>query len=231
MRFGTAGARAMKHISIFLVVLVGLLGSGIANAEEIVVPLFAKAPVLNGKVDPAQWAQAARIDGLVAEDGKLERRGVRTYVGATETTLYITMQSRLPDEGPLLAAVDHDGLKVVYDDALEVFVDPTPALADRVSYQMLTNSLGHAGYQAHLRGKGTESATWTGNWQQAQSQAGGFWNFECAIPIASMSQAGIGRKATDGTWVINLCRDWRPDWAWTSFTGKYTWSGLTFRFT
>src|SRR6201999_1292467 len=74
------------------------------------------------------------------------------------------------------------------------------------------------------------AATWNGKWQQAQSQADGFWNFECAIPIASMSHAGAGRKATDGTWMINLCRDWRPDWGWSSFTGKYPWSGITFRF-
>jgi hypothetical protein len=219
----------MKRISLLLI-LVCLSLSRIAVADEITVPLFTKPPILNGKIDPAQWAQAARIDGLVAEGGKLERRAVRTYIGATETTLYIAIQSRLPDEGSLLATVDHDGLKVVYDDALEVFIDPSPELVDKACYQMLTNSLGHAGYQAHLHGKGTESPTWTGNWQQAQSQTDGFWTFECAIPIASMSQSGPGRKSTDGTWMINLCRDWRPDWAWTSFTGKYTWSGLTFRF-
>jgi hypothetical protein len=201
-----------------------------APAQEIVVPLFSTPPNVAAPFDPAQWAGAARVDGFVSA-GKLERRRAIGFIGATQTTLYVAIQSRLPDSGPLLATVDHDSLKVVYDDAVEIFVDPSPDDTGRVSYHMLANSLGRAGYEAAVRGGAQEAASWTGNWQHSQSQTGGYWNFQCAIPIASMPHAGDGRKATDGVWLINLCRDWRPDWAWSSFTGDFLWSGLRFKFT
>src|ERR1019366_6587263 len=113
-----------------------------------------------------------------------------------------------------------------------LWIDPAPLGIDRVVYQMIANSLGHAGYGTQTRGKGAEDLNWAGNWKQASSQTDGFWDFECAIPIASMSQAGAGRQSTDGTWLINLCRNWRRHWMASSFTGgRYVWYGLTFRFT
>ena len=219
-----------RSLLLACVLLMMVWGGGVATAQEIVVPLFAKPPTLDGKIDSAQWAGAARIDGFVT-DSKLERRAVHSYVGATHDTLYVAIQSRLPDQGPLLATVSRDTLKVVYDDAVEVFVDPAPGATDRVAYHMLANSLNHAGFETAVRGKASLDASWSGNWPHASSLANGYWNFECAIPIASLTSAGPGRTATQGTWLINLCRDWRPDWGWSSFTGQYLWSGLTFRFT
>jgi hypothetical protein len=40
----------------------------------------------------------------------------------------------LPEAGPLLAEVKGDNLKAVYDDAVEVFVDPTLDAPDHVGY-------------------------------------------------------------------------------------------------
>jgi hypothetical protein len=40
-----------------------------------------------------------------------------------------------------------------------------------------------------------------------------------------------GRKITDGIWAVNLCRNWKPDWAWSSLSGAYPFSGLRFIFT
>ena len=221
-----------KLLSIGIVFVWALLETQLAAAaaQDVVVPLFSKAPAIDGRLGPAEWAGAVRIDGFVT-DGKLERRAVRGFVGATQDTVYLAIQSRLPDQGPLLASVNSDTLKVVYDDAVEVFIDPAPDGSDRVSYHMLANSLGRAGFETAVRGKGTEAASWSGRWPHAESVVDGMWTFECAVPIASMGQAGAGRRATDGVWLINLCRDWRPDWAWSSLTGTYLWSGLRFRFT
>jgi hypothetical protein len=220
----------LRRVFFLAIVLLGMAIARSATAQEIVVPLFSTPPKVDGAFDPAQWTRAERIDGFISA-GKLERRRAIAYVGATQTTLYVAIQSRLPDSGPLLATVDHDSLKVVYDDAIEIFVDPSPDDSARVIYHMLANSLGRVGYETAARGGGREAVNWIGNWPHSESQTGGFWNFQCAIPIASMPHAGAGRKATDGVWLINLCRDWRPDWAWSSLTGDYFWSELRFKFT
>ena len=47
-----------------------------------------------------------------------------------------------------------------------------------------------------------------------------------------MKMAGSARKTTEGVWQINLCRDWKSDWAWSSLApGGYEKSGLRFVFT
>ena len=135
-----------------------------------------------------------------------------------------------PDKGPLQAAVTRDSLKAAFDDAVEVFVDPMPEAADRVNYQFLVNSLGKGGYRIHTSGSPAEESNWSGNWRHAHGLHDGWWHFECAIPAASMKMAGAGRKTTEGVWQMNLCRDWKPDWAWSSLVpGGYEKSGLRVR--
>jgi hypothetical protein len=46
-----------------------------------------------------------------------------------------------------------------------------------------------------------------------------------------MKTVAGGRRTTDGVWLINLCRDWKNPWQWSSLTGDYANSGLRFAFT
>ena len=128
------------------------------------------------------------IDGFVQQtDLKLEPRRVKCFVGATETTIYVAIQSQLPDEGDLLTISNADSLKVVYDDSLEVYVCPTPDSSDKVDYQFIANSADRCGYNIHISGNAQEEPSWKGNWKHASGLHDGWWHFECAIPIESMS--------------------------------------------
>ena len=209
--------------------LAGVLAA--PGAEVFRVPLMQTAPKLDGQIEPREWAASAGFDGFITlNEGKLQRRRARGFVGATATHLYVALQTQLPDEGALVAEVKTDSLKAVYDDAAEVFVCPTPDAADRVDYQFLCNSLGKGGYNIHLLGAGKEEPAWQGGYRQAHAQQDGWWSTEIAIPLASLGAGARGRKATDGLWAVNLCRDWKPDWAWSSLSGAYPHSGLRFRF-
>ena len=202
------------------------------QAAEFRVPLMKQAPTIDGNIDPIEWALAAGIDGFVQQtDLKLEPRRVKCFVGATETTIYVAIQSQLPDEGDLLTRTNADSLKVVYDDSLEVYVCPTPDSSDKVDYQFIANSADRCGYNIHISGNAQEEPSWKGNWKHASGLHDGWWHFECAIPIESMSTVTKGRKTTDGVWSINATRNWRPDWRWTSLTGGYANSGVRFTFT
>ncbi|MBT7161981.1 MAG: hypothetical protein HN904_04335, partial [Victivallales bacterium] len=195
-------------------------------AADCVVPLFGRAPVIDGKADGAEWVRAAGFTGFQWQ-GDLEQRRVRGCVGATETHLYVAIVSQLPDKGQLVAKLDRNSLKAVHDDSLEVYVCPTPDAAKRVDYQFLTNSKGFGGYNIHQVGGDSENVAWKGGWQQASGFHDGEWHFECAIPIASMVK---NRTATDGEWRINLTRNWKNPWTWSSLAGAYAQGGLRFRF-
>jgi hypothetical protein len=208
-------------------------GEEAARAEaqpEFRVPLLKAAPKIDGRIDPAEWAAGAGFDGLVWE-GRLQQRRAWTHVGATETHLYVAIRTSLPDEGALAASVEAESLKAVYDDAVEVFVNPTPDRTQQVDYQFLANSRGKGGYNVHLLGGAKEAVAWQGGWEQAHGMHDGCWHFECAIPIASMGTVEKGRKTTDGLWRVNLARDWKDPWEWSALgDGGYPFKGLLFRF-
>ena len=213
--------------------ILGALGAlVISAAEDFRVPLMKQAPKLDGQIEPREWAASAGFDGFITlNDGKLQRRRARGFVGATPTHLYVAIQSQLPDEGALLAEVKTDSLKAAYDDSVEVYVCPTPEAVDKVDYQFLTNSLGKGGYNIHLLGAAKEDVAWRGDFEQAHGQHEGWWLAEVAIPLGRLGAGAQGRKSTDGVWAVNLTRNWKPDWAWSSLSGAYPHSGLKFVFT
>ena len=109
-------------------------------------------PTLDGEVRPTEWAMAACFDGL-SHKGILEERRARVYVGATRKPhLYIAVISELPPEHDPLADVTAHSDKIVFDDAVEVWIDPTPGDDNGVAFQMLTNAKGVDAYLTHPRG-------------------------------------------------------------------------------
>jgi len=184
-------------------------------ASEYRVPLMAKAPAIDGRIDPAEWARAAGFDGFAFRNS-VDRRRARAWVGATATHLYLAIRTQLPDEGELAASVKKDTVKVVFDDSVEVWIDPTPGSEHGDMFQMLANSVGSIGYKHHGRGRIQEKPTWAGHWTVANALHDGHWHCEVAVPIAEIAP---GRTATQGAWGINLCRNWKNPWGFSSIGG------------
>ena len=204
-----------------------LLTLSLAYADEYRAPLMTKAPTIDGRVDPAEWARAVGFDGLSFQ-GVLEERAGRAYVGATETALYVGIVSELPKEGGILAQVNNDTPKLVFDDSVEVWIDLSPGQADARIYQALANPLGKIAYIAQKRGNMPEMPTWRGNYKVANGFHGGYWHCEMEIPLADLAQ---GRKATDGSFGINVCRNWKQPWQFSSLGASgYSPEALTFTF-
>ena len=186
------------------------------------VPLMDKPPTLDGRIEPAEWARAAGFDGFAFQN-MLERRRVRAWAGATPTHLYFAIQSQLPDEGEILAQVSNDTVKVVFDDSIEVWIDPTPGSEHGQTFQMLANAIGRVGYKHHGRGNVQENPAWQGNWKVANGFHDGSWHCEVEVPIGNLPQVPNLREAkrevTQGSWGINLCRNWKQPWAFSSLGG------------
>ena len=191
-------------------------------AAEFQVPLMSKPPTIDGRAEPAEWARAVGLDGF-AFNQTLDRRRVRAFVGATKSHLYFAIVSQLPDEGQLVANVTLDTVKLVFDDSIEVWIDPTPGSEHGQRFQMLANSAGRTAYKHHGRGNVPEDPTWQGNWRVANGFHGGHWHCEIEVPIENLPQVPnlreVGREVTDGAWGINLCRNWKNPWAFSSTGG------------
>ncbi len=172
------------------------------------------APLLSGSPEKA-WSNCTSFDGF-AWEGKLERRRVRAFVAATETHIHALIRSQLPAEGELVAACDKDSEKLVFDDSVEVWIDPTPGSESGAAYQLIANSLGRRYFAMHPRGNVKADPTWNGDWKVKCTTQDGWWDCEVVIPISSVA---AGRKASDGVWGINLCRNWKNPWAFSSLGG------------
>ncbi|MBL7222631.1 MAG: hypothetical protein ISS72_02135 [Candidatus Brocadiae bacterium] len=212
-----------------------LLLATMALGADYRVPLMGKPPTLDGRIDAAEWATAAGFSGF-AMNGQLERRRVQAFVGATASHLLIAVKSQLPDDGELLTKIQKDTVKLVFDDSIEVWVDPTPGTEHGQTFQMLFNAAGRRGYKHHARGRDKENPTWQGNWQVANGLHDGWWHAEVAIPIAELPQPGAavphgGRTSDQGVWGINVCRNWKQPWAFSSLGGgPYAPEGIRFTF-
>jgi hypothetical protein len=192
--------------------LLGALVCGAALAGEYCAPLMSAAPAIDGQVGAQEWSGAVRVDGF-GWQGALERRRCTGYVGATDAHLYCAVVSQLPVEGEILADVDRDSENLVFDDAVEVWIEPTFGQESGMRFQMLANSRDHAWYKMHRYGNVPENPGWRGDWALKSGMHDGYWHLEVAVPLDSVAP---GRKATDGAWGVNLCRDWKQEWAWAS---------------
>jgi hypothetical protein len=206
-----------------------LLLAGVAMAADYRVPLMAKPPTIDGKIEPAEWAASAGFDGF-AFNNTLDRRRIRAWVGATKTHLYFAIQSQLPDEGQLVAEVNKDTVKLVFDDSIEVWIDPTPGSEHGQAFQLLanaalrptqggmslSNAAGRTAYKHHGRGNVAENPAWQGDWKVANGFHGGWWHCEIEVPIGDLAP---GRTADQNAWGINLCRNWKNPWAFSSTGG------------
>ena len=163
------------------------------------------APVLDGKLDEACWAQAAVAGEFVLHGGKgYATHETEARVLWDDSRLYIGMRSLDPDVGKLKKeAAGRDGF-VFTDDCIEVFLIPpaNPFLAKAPEseryFHLGVNALGAAwdgiGYD--------HSGKWNGGLAAAASIHKDRWEMELSLPWA-----GLGSKPVDGdVWAINFNR-------------------------
>jgi len=181
---------------------------------DFIAPIASQAPKLDGLIEDGEWAGAVQIDGFGAD-----RRRARGYVMATQTHLHLAIRSQLPVKGELLADVDRDNTpKMVFDDSVEIWIDPWPNEPNGRKYQFMTNLLNRRWAKMHPRGTFKGDVNWKPEWQVAGAIHGEHWHCEIAIPIAELTD----RSAAEGTWHVDLWRNWKRPWK-QAFMGKTVW--------
>jgi Family of unknown function (DUF6067) len=197
----------------------------LAHEPAIAVRLTQHPPTVDGAVHEDEWSEATVVDGFSDLQGARERRPARAYVAADEQNLYLAIISALPEQGALQSEVDRPTLELVHDDSVEFWLDAEPERARHAVYQLIANALGTTASQGTGYGM-TVQPSWEKSWQLASGMHDGHWQVELRVPISSVAP---GRRTTEGEWRINLCRNWKRPWTFTSmFGGDYA-RGKRFR--
>lgn len=178
------------------------------------IPLMKNPPVLDGELRKAEWREAFCFDGF-SHQGALEQRTARAFIGATARHLYFAICSEMPKTGKLIADATTHTSKIVWDDSVEIWINPLPGSDSGATFQCLINSLGFDAYQVETRGQVSpkEYYGWKGNYRIVNNFVDGFWHCLVEVPINTIV---AGRQTTDGAWAINVCRNFKNPWAFSS---------------
>ena len=221
----------MKHFPVILFPLLAILIIGFQSnssaAAPITITLFSTAPSMQLPLNAKEWGNAAQFDGF-AWNGKLERRKASAWIGATKDAIYIAVSSQLPIKGNLTTEVMRGTVRLVFDDSVEIWIDPTPGTEAGETYQMLANSAGKQAWVMHPRGGAQENPVWRGDWNMVSGMENGWWQCIFRIPVAGIAP---GRTTDQGMWGINVCRNWKNPWMFSSLGGGPYPPSMTFRFT
>ena len=183
--------------------------------DEYRVPIMTIPPTMDGLVREEEWKLAVGFDGM-SYSGNLDERRARVYIGATKTHFYFAVISEMPPDGKLATTITtHSAEKIVWDDSIEVWIEPDPGKESGIVHQMVTNASGIEAYQSTARGhvKPEEAYGWKGNYQIVNGFHEGYWHCQIAVPVERLAQ---NRLTTDGRWGINLCRDFKNPWGFAS---------------
>ncbi|OGV82677.1 MAG: hypothetical protein A3K19_32500 [Lentisphaerae bacterium RIFOXYB12_FULL_65_16] len=162
-------------------------------------PVLSAAPQVDGKLDDACWANAARFSGFVQLASTSPAAAVtEVMVGRTADALFLGIRCQEPNMAGLVAKMKGDkDVSVFADDEVEVFVS---AHADGSDYRQFALSVAGGRYDGANR-----DGLWNGPWQSATVREATAWTAEIAIPFTSLA---YGPEVGD-TWRLNVCR-YRP---------------------
>lgn len=160
----------------------------------VVCPEVSRPPVLDGRIDPAEWAAGGCLSDFVLLGGRgLPRLPTRVRVMHTRSALYIAAQMEDDKPGDLVANVRERDGRVYEDDCLEVFV----VEAGQSEYaHFVVNSLGT---RFDEYGKDVaENFEW--NAVAAVTAAG--WSLEIELPFGDQ-----GAPLEGETWRLGVARN------------------------
>jgi hypothetical protein len=161
----------------------------------------AKAPVIDGKLDEAEWASAAQVDDLheiqPTEYAPASERTI-VYVMYDSEALYIGARLLDREPGQITARIGRQGEQVFGDDWFSVMLDPYHDRRSGYRFQTNPNGLRE---EALYKNIADEQWEWQGIWYTASTIDEQGWIAEIAIPYKTLSF-----DPANDTWGINFRR-------------------------
>jgi hypothetical protein len=159
------------------------------------VPEVTKAPQVDGKVEPAEWAKAAVLSDFVCLGGdSLPKLHTVVYAQYDASNFYLAAVCSDPDPANLRTAADKRDGPVLDDDCIEFIVDTVGQRKDAAHLAVNAANVQYDSWNADV----SQDFKWT----SATSRGPDGWSVELALPFAR----GIGPAVGD-SWLINVARN------------------------
>ncbi len=211
MRF--SGLIAAVCVCLLLGVIGGLRAAESTNVPTVtptvVIPFLAHPPTVDGVIAPGEWNTLHQVRFVSQNADLLERRAGEFWIGCDRKTLYVAVRSTVhPTTGALAKFAPRDANQnVVFDDAIEIWVDNSPG-SDRGQYfQIMVNPNG-AFYEARYNHRDKIAQKyWRADLRQAHTVKDGAWTAEVALSLA-----GLGITDPTQPLAMRVCRDYKTPW-------------------
>jgi len=178
-----------------------------------VLPKVTDPPIVDGRIAPEEWAQAAEFNAQLSQgwgvSGRhLYPRSVTWYVGWDEQNLYVASRTALlENERPKRSARSNVGSDLMRDDTLEMWLDPKGRNAGKelASYfQSMVNALGITYFARLYPSVGAKTDNWNPGWKVGAAVHPGSMDIEIRMPAAGFD---LARNAPGDVWGIMLARN------------------------
>ncbi len=182
---------------------------------------LAKAPVLDGKIEPGEWDGALTTSGVMAAfDYTLLTAKTEMSVGFDDTKLHFMFRCwRSAGESKLSKSVRSNDGYSFGDPSVEVWVSPPKAIPE--TYQSVINTYPAVLDLHMIPSRGYTAQGWTGHWEIGVSESPDEYIVEASIPIADF---GVKTIKDGDVWQLLLCRAALGAWprsqgSWSITTG------------
>ncbi len=205
------GSYFRKFLNLLFLVLCGMLHAAELLAADDSVEIAAlqimvleNAPVIDGEVGVAEWADAAIFDGyfMQVEPDYGEPSPFRTVVriGQTKSALYVAFEAYDPDISRLAATSTRRDNVHGNDDSVALFLDTFGD--DRTAYMFRSNALATQ-EDARIADNGrTVDLRWDEAWHSAAVRLDDRWTVEIEIPFSILKYDAD----TAADWGLNFLR-------------------------
>ena len=194
------------HLTLFLFAVWGTATAVQGAGFEILAPKAGRAVRVDGRLDEAEWKDAARVDGFVQFEphrGEPAREKTEAYVLYDDKYLYVGFRASDSDPSRITAQLNRRDSDLLTDDAVLVVIDTFHD--SRSAYFFATNPLGTQ-YDGRVTDNGrVVESTWDATWSAASARFDGGWTAEMGIPLVSL-RFHAGKSET---WGLNLGRTCR----------------------
>ncbi|MCM8770224.1 MAG: DUF6067 family protein, partial [Candidatus Omnitrophica bacterium] len=161
------------------------------------VPKMTKPPVIDGKIQPGEWSQAAAITGFAAggpgstESLVPEVQQVAWFLGYDDTYLYLAMRSPNPKGTyPVARVKDDDDIGVLFEDHVEIQICPfdrDKATRPGVGFfKMMVNPKAAMIDQYLFNGTPGTEELWSTGGETKCTVTPDYWDLEMSVEIARL---------------------------------------------
>lgn len=214
----------MNKLSLFLLLV--LCCSVWSGTPQITINRTEKAPVIDGKIDPIEWKDAARFTGFSGLTGKYMFTDTEFMLMYDKDCIYLAVKSSYPAQQPYKKFMKQDG-KIWENDTVDIRFQRDPKKPESM-YLFAGDPNGNLFQAKSLKLTEIKGNVRCGTWVRDSGEIVGgvesfgktLWDYEMAIPFKTME---METPVSGSMLYFNLMRNYSTasnlkDNRWTSWT-------------